>query len=297
MIKPYLQLIRAPNGLTAISNIIAASVIVSSAQLSFEILYLVLASMCFYYGGMVLNDCFDYQEDLTERPNRPLPSKQISLKNAWLQGYSLLLAGLVLTCVYSTHIVTLGVSLALCTVILLYNGYIKEGLPGSIMMGLCRYFNWCLGLVAVSLSLNGLPSNVFMIALPIFFYICGLTFISKQETHAKNKRALWVLTALLAITVLSLIGLIVCFTDTFKGSLAISIGLVILWLGWLLSRLIPVWRNFNPSSIQQLVMWMVIGVIPFDALLVAFSGQYLWAVAILMLLPPCRWMSHKLYMT
>jgi 4-hydroxybenzoate polyprenyltransferase len=35
---------------------------------------LAMASACFYTSGIVFNDCFDYDLDCVERPERPLPS-------------------------------------------------------------------------------------------------------------------------------------------------------------------------------------------------------------------------------
>uniref|UniRef100_UPI003B5ACA95 UbiA family prenyltransferase n=1 Tax=Shewanella gaetbuli TaxID=220752 RepID=UPI003B5ACA95 len=298
MIKSYLQLVRAPNGLTAISNILAAAVIVSAGQLPIEVCLLIIASLSFYYGGMVLNDCFDFQEDSEQRPQRPLPSRQIPLSKAWCLGFSLLLLGLIVATFSSTQYwLNFSIALGLSACIILYNSIIKEGMTGSIMMGLCRYFNWCLGFLVLGMLLPQFNNDVLFIALPIFFYITGLTFISKQETHAQNRNAIAVLTTLIIAAAISMISLVFMLPEYFMGSKAIVISLCLAWITWLMLHVFNTWKNFTASSIQQLVMTMIIGVIPLDALLVTMSGQYLWGSIILLLLFPCRWLSKKLYMT
>ena len=56
----FLKLVRAPAGFTAVSNILAAAIIATTGQLSVDVLMLCIASVCFYFAGMALNDCFDY---------------------------------------------------------------------------------------------------------------------------------------------------------------------------------------------------------------------------------------------
>lgn len=296
--KPYLQLVRAPNGLTAISNILAAGVIVTAGQPTSALLFLVIASLCFYYGGMTLNDCFDYQEDLNERANRPLPSGQISLNSAWIIGFGLLMTGLILLFIApNLNRGPLLIGLALCASIIGYNALIKEGFAGSVMMALCRYFNWLLGLSIVTFYGTEMSQDLALLALPILFYICGLTYISKQETSARDRSAMFVLLLLISLSIVSILALFWLTPQYFNGSAIITAAIVITWAGWLLFNFVAVWRDFTPQKIQHLVMTLIIGVIPLDAMMVALAGHYLWACGILVLLPVCRKMSKSLYMT
>ena len=77
-LSAYIQLLRAPNGITAASNILAAGVIISGGTAPLTLLWLCLASICIYYAGMVFNDCFDLKEDTADCPQRAIPSGQIS---------------------------------------------------------------------------------------------------------------------------------------------------------------------------------------------------------------------------
>ncbi len=298
MIKSILQLVRAPNGLTALSNILAAAVIASSGQLNLSVILLILASLAFYYGGMTLNDCFDYKEDLAERANRPLPSGQIQLKAAWLFGLILLLTGLGLSAAFNwPDLTAFYIGAALACSILLYNSLIKEGLAGSVMMGFCRYFNWLLGACFVLTWQPDLNLEIALLGVPIWFYITGLTFLSKQETHATDKKALLLTSFLMFAAALSMAALLYTQLATDSQTLWIGAGLILVWLALLLKRLIPLWFDFTPDKIQAMIMYLIIGVIPLDALMVAIAGHYFWAIAILALLPPCRYLSKHLYMT
>lgn len=285
-----LKLVRAPAGITAISNIVAAATIASQGQLNASLLLLILASVLFYYSGMTLNDCFDYQEDLKERPNRPIPSGELSLTQGWCIGFGLMIGGLLLAFSYSQIAGYVGIALSI--VITLYNSIIKEGFIGSICMASCRYVNWILGATFI-----GLSSQNFLMALPIFFYITGLTFLSKQETHGENKNAVWVCATMLLLTALSGAYFVsnVFILDTMQ--LYISFALITLWTVLNLKKLIRVFNDFTPENIQNLISWMVIGVIPLDALFVALSGNYIVALFILALLPPCRMLNKYLYVT
>jgi 4-hydroxybenzoate polyprenyltransferase len=161
-----LKLVRAPAGFTAISNILAAAIIATSGQLNTDIIVLSVASICFYFAGMALNDCFDYKIDLAERANRPIPQGLISLSHAWLVGFTLLGCALLLAYLHSVTAFYLGLTLSCC--ILLYSGVIKDGLAGSIFMASCRYVNWLLGASIATLTINS-----YYFALPILFLYHG----------------------------------------------------------------------------------------------------------------------------
>ncbi|WP_158968858.1 UbiA family prenyltransferase [Paraglaciecola sp. L3A3] len=283
----YLKLVRAPAGFTALSNIIAASVIMSAGHLSINVLYLLVASVCFYFAGMTLNDCFDYAEDLAERPSRPIPSGDISIKQAWLLGTGLMALGLIMAFLHNS--ISGYVGIALCLSILVYNGWLKEGLLGSFCMASCRYINWLLGASFVALS-----AKSYLIAVPIFAYITGLTYLSKQETTAQNKNAIWLCALALVIVLLSCLYLIQFEFDLAGVHKWIALALVVIWLALMFNKLKQVLQHFCPENIQKMIVFMVIGVIPLDALLVAISGHYIFALVILALLPPCRILNKRL---
>jgi len=285
-----LKLVRAPAGFTAVSNILAAGAISTSGQLTADIILLSVVSLCFYFAGMALNDCFDYKIDLAERANRPIPLGLISLSQAWLVGYSLLSAGLLLAYLHSLATFYIGLTLSCC--ILLYNGVIKDGLAGSIFMASCRYVNWLLGASIAALTINS-----YYFALPILFYIIGLTYLSKQEVQATNKNAVFFTASMLLLTALAMVWLTMqVFTLTVNQSI-VAYSLIGIWFTLNVLKLATVFKSFTADNIQKMITWLIIGVIPLDALIVVISGHYILGCVILALLPPCRLLSKQLSMT
>ena len=75
--RAYLELLRLPNVFTAIADVMMGywfALAVARADDAGEntewesLILLVLSSSCFYLAGMVLNDYFDRNKDLQERP-------------------------------------------------------------------------------------------------------------------------------------------------------------------------------------------------------------------------------------
>jgi hypothetical protein len=102
---------------------------------------------------------------------------------------------------------------------------------------------------------------------------------------------------MIALTTLSAVYLVVEVFTLSTQQQIISALLIAAWFAMMSSKLIKVFKHFQPKNIQQLIGWMVIGVIPLDALLVALSGEYLFSLIILALLPPCRMLNKYLYVT
>ncbi|MBW9221422.1 UbiA family prenyltransferase [Methanothermococcus sp. SCGC AD-155-M21] len=95
-IKYYMELIRAKNCLSASIGTIIAGLIASNFDInllpSILIAALVVFLICGY--GNVINDIFDIEIDKINKPYRPLPSNRISLKNAKVFSFLLLIMGL-----------------------------------------------------------------------------------------------------------------------------------------------------------------------------------------------------------
>lgn len=282
----WLQLVRAPNGLTAVSNILAAAFIASHTPHLPSLVVLCLTSLCLYYAGMTLNDLLDFQEDLNERPNRPLPAKAISVPAAWTLCLALFALSLALASTLSLQ--TLYVSIALLLCIVLYDGLLKNGLAGAATMAMCRYGNWMLGLSLIPLSVQS-----WILPLPIFFYITALTYLSKQETRAENPNAMFVVAFLLGLCCAAIVAINLYF---YNGNW-IGLATVILFSAAIAQRLFLTFRDFTPENVQATVVWMIIGIIPLDALMAIAAGHYMIAVVILTLLPICRFLSKRLAMT
>ena len=82
---------------TAIADVAMGFVFVTgSLQPIAGFLCLAVASCLLYTAGMILNDVYDFDVDMKERPSRPLPSGRISRRRAQSLGYGMLATGVLL---------------------------------------------------------------------------------------------------------------------------------------------------------------------------------------------------------
>jgi 4-hydroxybenzoate polyprenyltransferase len=283
----YLQLMRAPAVFTAISNILAAHLIVTNGNIQWlNLTILMLASAALYLAGMILNDCFDYQEDARERPNRPLPAGRIALKTAWSLGWLLLGSGVILASLVGFQQLTIAIVLS--AFIIIYNGYAKQTLIGTTVMGGCRYLNWLLGL-----SVLPLQSTQFILALPIFIYVAALTLLSIDETSATKKNYLVFSFIIMLLGSFLLLFIQLAITKSTLVGPIVLLGLFML----IANRMLKTYQNFTPAQIQKTIKFLVMGIIPLDALLVLSSNHFLGAVVVLSLLAPSWLLARSIRVT
>jgi len=104
----YAKLARPANLPTAMADIMAGcsisgfTLLVTSdtflnGPLYLNLILLLFSSTFLYAGGVVLNDVFDFKIDQIERPERPIPKGDVSLKGASLFGSGLLISGIFLS--------------------------------------------------------------------------------------------------------------------------------------------------------------------------------------------------------
>jgi len=282
-----LQLMRIPNIFTAISNILAAQLLVTQGALQWTpLLLLMAASACLYTGGIILNDCFDLEEDRRERPSRPLPSGRIPVTTAWLSGFLLLATGVLLAGLVSFKSMT--VSIIIVALVLLYDGYAKHTAAGSLVMGLCRYGNWLLGL-----SPGGDLADGWLLALPVLFYVTSLTMLSKAETGAERRTPVLLCAGGMALTaaLIVVLNLIELLPHTWALTL-LAVALLLISL-----RLFETYRSFSPARVQLAVKTLVLGIIPLDAILVFAGGPWWGGLAVLALIVPGALLARIMYVT
>ena len=174
-IKDFFKLIRFPNTLTAISNVLAGSLIVHRQPK--DIILLSLISFSLYVFGILLNDIVDIKFDQKHNPHRPLPSKSVSLSTAYLA----LVLSLLITIILGLFLTKFEiiVILLMIALIITYNTLLKKTLAGSVTMSSIRGLNWVLGLGMLN----------FFIFLIVFGYFFILTLLANREhLNTFNKR-------------------------------------------------------------------------------------------------------------
>ncbi len=284
---PYLRLVRIPNTFTALSNALATHLIATGGDIRWlELLGLMAASALLYSGGMVLNDCFDAEEDRRDRPFRPIPSGQVPMATAWGLGAVLLALGVAAAAMVGGR--PLGWALVLSGLILCYDAYAKHTPLGSVAMGACRYANWGLGL-----SIADLGAGQWLLPLVVFVYVAALTVLSRIETLGAER---WPV---------AVCGLGVAAAGILAAALVAAGILPHAWPLWLMAGGIGVmlrnlratWLEPTPPRIQASVKSLVLGIIPLDAALAAAGGPWWGGLLVLLLLWPSRALARRVMVT
>ncbi|AXE21649.1 polyprenyltransferase [Runella rosea] len=275
MIKPYLQLTRPANIITAIADILAGMAIAQFTFGASPAYWLVLSTVGLYGGGVVMNDVFDAQLDAIERPERPIPSGKVPLRSAAFMGLSLLVLGVVSAVLFSTLSGVIALVVALLAI--LYDRYAKHSAVfGPLTMGFCRGGNLLLGISAVSPSL----SEWGWLALVPIAYIGAITLISQDEVHGGKRRSLYIAASL--YTTVHAIQFLVAVNEG-NGTMAL---LLIVLHALMVGR--PLWNAFqNPigPNIGKAVKAGVLSLIVMNAAWCIAFGNWPVALGVLLLLP------------
>lgn len=141
---------------------------------------LILASLCVYHGGMVLNDWRDRAEDRPSRPDRPIPSGRVPAAAALGLGLALLAAGpLIALCVSLPCAAAIG---AVALAALSYDLLLRV----PVLLAFCRGGNLTAGLLlGTGGSLGGL-----VLLPPILYagYVLALSHVARLEDADEARR-------------------------------------------------------------------------------------------------------------
>lgn len=290
MLKPWIQIIRPSNVLTAISDVLAG---IALACLFLQqdlppvnpLIWITISSMLLYTGGIVFNDVFDAALDKVERPERPIPSGRIKKSAASILGTLAFAIGSFLA--YQVNMTAFYVSLAIVLMCLLYNGKAKHHfLAGPIVMGACRGLNLLLGMAVLPDALS-----YWYIAIIPIIYIASVTNISRGEVYGSNKTALLVSIGLYSIVILTLLY----FTYSSKNYLAlVFILLFSVMIGSPVSKAL---KTLQPQDVRKAVKFGVLALILMNASWIAISGHWLLALAVCAILPVSIFLAKKFAVT
>jgi 4-hydroxybenzoate polyprenyltransferase len=300
-IKPYLQLVRLPNLFTAAADSLAGWLIVrGSLAEPGRWLPLVLASVAIYAGGIVLNDVFDYEVDLHERPNRPLPSGRVSRRlAAWFGGIALVMGPLLAALSGSTNSLIVALVLAAC--VLAYDAGLKRTVLGPEAMGACRGLNLLLGM-SQGPSMGGPPAWLAVASFGVF--VTGVTWISRSEVETGQTRGVF---AGFLLELAAIVGLITAASGIGMAGVAPStVHLPISWSGIVVFGLVDLvifragraaLRRPEPSVIQHAVKTGVLSMVWLDVALVSCVLGPWPALAVASLWVPAFLLGRWLYST
>lgn len=269
-LRTALQLGRVSNLPTVWTNTLAGAVLAGAGGFGLEFGVMLLAFSLFYIGGMFLNDAFDAEFDAKVRPERPIPSGDVSVQHVFGWGFGLmaaavvLLAGVGLGFEPKTGAWPALAGLALGGVITLYDWNHKKNRFSPVVMGLCRV----LVVVGAALCYTLAPAAALWAGATLLLcYLIGLTYVAKQENLGRVEN-LWPLIFLAAPVV-------------YGGWLVMRDASVapfwIVFCGWML---VALWllRRRAKGDIPRAVVSLIAGISLLDAMLIAGTGATSLAV-------------------
>ncbi len=290
----YLRLLRISNGPTAVADILMG---VAVATGSFEPVLgttlLVLASLGIYHGGMVLNDVIDQEKDQEERPERPIPSGAVPLRQAKAFAAILILTGSLLGIyvgIANEAKLTILSAVMLPVFVVAYNSKLKSTALGPWLMGGCRALNGMMGL--------GLATNltiVIAISPGVMLYIAGVTLLARNEATKTNRKEIT------SATFYSVFGIIwICLSPLILNLPECHLGAKqpLIWITLFTIILLMICRHHakailkpTPKRVQTAVVNAIQGLVMLNAAIALGYVDYFSAVTILAMLPLAKLLS------
>ncbi|WP_106178911.1 SCO3242 family prenyltransferase [Prauserella shujinwangii] len=170
----FVQLVRAPAALTVLGDTIAGGA-AAGTPLHGRRWTLPLASACFYWAGMALNDWADRRLDAVERPERPIPSGRITPGTALTTGGVLTAAGLGLAG-FGGGQRALRAAVPLAAAVWAYDTTLKGTAAGPLGMATCRALD-------VLMGSGGRWRRAAPAAAALGVHTAGVTAVSAGEVH------------------------------------------------------------------------------------------------------------------
>lgn len=262
-----LRLGRISNLPTVWTNVLVGGLLAGGSLADARLPLLMLALSLFYVGGMFLNDAFDREFDAAHRPERPIPSGQVSSRQVFAIGFALLALGMAGVAGASRAPDglpawrALAAGAALAAAIVVYDAHHKGNALSPLIMGLCRVL---LVITAAYSMAVVLPTAVCLAALALLCHLIGLTYMAKQE-HLDRIGTLWPL-GFLAVPVLY--------------GLALAVSAPVVWLPLLLYAAVLAFalnllRRRARGDVPRAVVTLIAGMAVLDSVVLAGAGHLL----------------------
>ena len=251
-----LKLGRVSNLPTVWTNTLAGILVAGGSWQNARIAIVIVAMSLFYEGGMFLNDYFDREIDARERPERPIPSFEISPGTVAAIGAGLIAGGLVLLAFLGLK--AWGLGLLLAAFIVAYDRHHKGNPFAPLLMGMCRALVYVIAAMALVGTLSG---PLFIAAVALLAYVAGISYAAWQE-RLDRPGNLWPL-ALLVVPLLAAASALQ------QGPIAIAIYLCLAGaVGWAVYLLVA-----RPAgSVPRAVGLLIAAVSLVDAAFIASVG-------------------------
>ena len=279
-LKPYLQLTRPANLVTAVADVLAGVAIAGIASEGVPVNYesvalLMLATVGLYGGGVVFNDVFDADLDAVERPERPIPSGRVTrVGAAWLGS---ILLGIGIFSAFSHSVLSGSLAVSIAGLALVYDRFGKHHpIIGPVNMGTCRGVNLLLGVSIIEIAVL----DWWWLGFIPVVYIAAVTMISRGEVHGGNPKTLYG-----AGVMYALVSGAQLWLAARAGTLFLTLPFVALHGYLIFKPLFSAIQNPIGPNIGKAVKSGVLALIVMDAAWVGVAGNWPLALIVLLLLP------------
>jgi 4-hydroxybenzoate polyprenyltransferase len=270
---------RPANIVTAVSDILAG-VAVSGFLLAppadyASVVWLIIATIGLYGGGVVMNDVFDAELDAVERPERPIPSGLISKAEGIVLGLVLLTAGIF--CAFLVSPLSGVLAFTITVAALLYDKWGKHhSVLGPLNMGICRGLNLLLGLSILPVQVG----EYYYLALVPIIYIAAITMISQGEVHGGKRSTLFIAAALYLLSMASIL-----YVASAREQAIATLIFIVIWALMVFLPLKKALRKPEGRMLGRAVKAGVLALILMNAAWASAFGVTYLALMIVLLLP------------
>ncbi len=322
----WAQLVRLPNVFTILADVAAAFLLVAHGSGPRGRFALVLiAGVCLYWAGMILNDVFDREKDKQERSSRPLASGAIGLASARMAAAVLLVLGIVAGFAsgrvpsdeYLPTWLPGGIALAIAACVIAYDGPLKRTPLAPALMGGCRVLSFLLGAAPVLMAvpipgdlapvdlapidLSALvPYYVLAIALGFGTYIMGLTLFGRKEASGQGGQHLQTGTLLagLGTVMLAFAPQLAKQPQSWHVSTLVAFPVLVGLIAFpVVLRAFRACNAPTPAKIQATMRIGILTIIPLGASFALLGAGPWWAIGIFALVVPSLLLSAKFRVT
>ena len=176
LMSAYFKILRPDEALMMALPVVIIAIVGHVYTIS--VILATLLVYCMAGAGNIINDVFDHEIDAVNKPDRPIPSGKISLKNAGIYAAILdsiaILLGVIISCLIH-NFVFLAIIIASAVIIYMYSRYFKAmPLIGNIVVGvmiglcfvvgglilLCETEDWTIFKISVYIGLLAAVANV-----------------------------------------------------------------------------------------------------------------------------------------
>jgi 4-hydroxybenzoate polyprenyltransferase len=266
------ELVRAPAALSVPGDTLAGAA-AAGWPFGWRTIGLPIASICFYWAGMALNDYADRVLDAVERPERPIPSGRVLPGEALRLATGLTAAGLVVATLAGGARAA-AIAGPLAASIWAYDLALKSTPSGPVAMAACRGLDVLLGAGAA-------PARLVR-ALPAAGIVAGHTFgvtrLSRDEVHGSTPAAV---DRALGITAVAAGGAALAAAGAGGPARIAGLGAVGLYAGTVGSRQLQARHDPTATNVRRAVGGGILGLMPLQAALIAAARAVPAALPIL----------------